>query len=121
MRKTNTTGARGEKLARQYLRRRGYTILEANWRTIYGELDIVAQHDDSLVFVEVKTRYSADTESALASITAAKHERIIKAVYQYLHDKAYDQDTQWRIDVIAIALDAKQPPQIEHVEDAFDW
>lgn len=115
------TGAQGEALARRYLRRRGYQIIDANWSSIFGELDIVAERDETLAFVEVKTRRAADTESALEGITAAKRERMLKAVYQYLHDKEFDPDTQWRIDVIAVALDGKRPPKLDHVEDAFDW
>ena len=115
------TGAHGEAIARRYLRQRGYQIIDANWSSIYGELDIVAARDGALTFVEVKTRRAADTESALEGITAAKRERMVKAVYLYLHDKDLDPDTPWRIDVIAVALDGKGPPKLEHVEDAFDW
>jgi putative endonuclease len=115
------TGARGEAIARQYLRQQGYRIIAANWSSVFGELDIVAARDGTLAFVEVKTRRAANTESALAGITAAKRERMLKAVYQYLHDEELDPDTQWRIDVIAVALDGGRPPMLDHVEDAFDW
>ncbi len=115
------TGAQGEAIARRYLRRQGYQIIDSNWSSIYGELDIVAERDEALVFVEVKTRRAANTESALEGITAAKRERMLKAVYQYLHENELDPDTAWRIDVIAVALDGKGPPKLDHVEDAFDW
>ena len=121
MRKTERTGAQGEQTAQQFLRRRGYTILDTNWSSIYGELDIVAEYGGTLVFVEVKTRRSSNTESALAGITAAKQERILKAVYQYLDKNELDRELPWRIDVIAVALDRKGPAKIAHVEDAFDW
>ena len=120
MSRTRQIGARGEWLARNHLIQRGYTILDSNWATRFGEIDIVAQSNDLYVFVEVKTRRSHSTETALASITPAKHERIIKAVYQYLDDKGLDEDTAWRIDVIGVALDRGQA-MIDHVEDAFDW
>ncbi|MCY3781736.1 MAG: YraN family protein [Chloroflexi bacterium] len=115
------TGEAGEDIARQYLRRKGYAILTSNWSTRLGELDIVAERGGVLVFVEVKTRRGADTDAALASITPAKHERMLNAVYQYLHEHDIDPDRQWRIDVIAVALRAAGPPRIDHVEDAFDW
>ena len=121
MRSTRQTGVRGEKLAQEFLIQRGYTIVVTNWSTRFGEIDIVARLDDLLVFVEVKTRRSQDTETAFASITPAKHERIIKAVYQYLHDHELEDDIPWRIDAIGIALDRNNPPIIDHVEDAFDW
>lgn len=115
------TGAAGEAIARRYLRRKGYAILASNWATRLGEIDIVARRGRLLVFVEVKTRRGADTDSALASITRAKHERMLNAVYQYLHEHDIDPDRQWRVDVIAVALGAAGPPRIDHVEDAFDW
>ena len=121
MANTRQTGATGEKLARGYLIWNGYAILATNWSTAFGELDIVAFKGGVLVFVEVKTRHSPSTESALASITANKHERMLKAVYQYLHDHEIDSEAQWRIDVIAVALHANRQPRIDHVEDAFDW
>ena len=115
------TGALGEKLARDYLRKQGYAILDSNWSSRFGELDIVAACQDGLVFVEVKTRRSHDPESALTGISESKKARIIKAVYQYLRAKELDYDSQWRIDVIAVALQDYGPPRIDHVEDAFDW
>ncbi len=115
------TGAQGEALARRYLRQRGYRIIDSNWSSLFGELDIVAERAGALTFVEVKTRRAADTEAALGGITTAKKERMLKAVYQYLHEKELDPDTPWRIDVIAVALDGKRPPKLDHVEDAFDW
>lgn len=118
---TNRIGADGEEIARKYLREKGYAILESNWSTTFGELDIVAKRGDELVFVEVKTRRGTGTEAALEAVTAAKHERMLKAVYQYLHDHDIDTDTQWRIDVIAVAIQAGGRPQVDHVEDAFDW
>ena len=118
---TRQTGKRGERIAQAFLKRRGYSIVDTNWSTRFGEIDIVARRDDQLVFVEVKTRHSQDTESAFAGITPAKHERLIKAVYQYLHDHELDDDTRWRIDAIGIALDRYAPPKIDHVTDVFDW
>ena len=115
------TGAQGEAIARRYLCRQGYRIIECNWSSIFGELDIIAARAGVLTFVEVKTRRTADTEAALAGITAAKRERMLKAVYLYLHEREFDPEAQWRIDVIAVALSGKGPPKIEHVEDAFDW
>ena len=117
---TSDTGARGEDLARLFLERKGYTIVETNWSTRYGELDIVARSEDTIVFVEVKTRRAGNTESAFAGITPAKQERLIKAAYQYLHDNDLD-DKLWRFDAIGIALSRNQPPIIDHIEDVFDW
>lgn len=121
MSNTNRTGAAGESIAREYLREKGYVILESNWSTTVGELDIVAKRDGVLVFVEVKTRRAASAETALEAITPTKHERTLKAVYQYLQDHDIDSETLWRMDVIGVAIAAHGPPRIDHVEDAFDW
>ena len=121
MPKEQDTGELGEQIARRHLQRKGYAIVASNWSSIYGELDIVATRDGTLVFVEVKTRRSANTESALAGITPAKHERIVSAAWHYLQEHDLDPDLLWRIDVIAIALQPHRPPLIDHVEDAFDW
>ena len=115
------TGAQGEAIARRHLRRQGYRIIESNWKSLFGELDIIAERAGVLTFVEVKTRRAANTESALEGITAAKRERMLKAVYLYLHEREFDPEVQWRIDVIAVALGGAGPPKLDHVEDAFDW
>ncbi len=120
MGKTQKTGDHGESIARDYLSQKGYVIIDTNWSSRFGELDIVAQQGDVYVFVEVKTRHSKNTESAFASITPAKREKMIKAVYEYIHEKELD-DIHWRIDAIGIALHRNQSPIIDHVEDAFDW
>ena len=121
MQSARTIGNRGERLAQAYLRRQGYDIVAANWSSIEGELDIVARQDDMLVFVEVRTRRDSNTEAALASITPRKRQRMINAVYRYLSDQELDPDSDWRIDVIAIALQRNGSRRIAHVEDAFDW
>ena len=118
---TNRTGAAGEAIARRFLRNKGYEILDANWSTTFGELDIVARQGRVLVFIEVKTRRGASTEPALEAVTPAKHERMLKAIYQYLADQDIDPETQWRVDVVAVAIAGDRRPRVDHVEDAFDW
>jgi putative endonuclease len=115
------TGQYGEKLAADYLRKHHYEILETNWHCTYGEIDIIARFSDQLIFVEVRTHHAANTESAFASITPKKREKMIRAAYAYLQTKEIDEDTLWRIDMIAIALPHKQPPIIDHLEDALGW
>ncbi len=121
MANTLQTGAAGERIAKEYLRAKGYEILDANWSTTFGELDIVARQAGVLVFVEVKTRRGVSTEPALEAVTPAKHGRMLKAIYQYLADQDVDPETQWRVDVVAIAIAGHRRPRIDHVEDAFDW
>ncbi len=119
--RTKQIGNRGEQLARAYLRRQGYAILHSNWTCLDSELDIVARQRGILAFVEVKTRRAASTEAALASITPNKRQRLLNAVYRYLHENGIDAEAAWRVDVIAIALEPNGAATIAHVEDAFDW
>jgi len=118
---TQQTGNTGEAIATNFLKGQGYTIVDTNWSSQFGELDIVAKQNQTYVFVEVKTRHSHNTESALASITLSKREKMIKTIYLYLHEHDLDDDILWRVDVIGIALHRNQPPTIDHVENAFDW
>lgn len=113
-------GKHGESLAVAYLQQRDYAIITRNWHCSHGEIDIVAQQDDMLVFVEVKTRRSMNIQSAFANITPSKQEKLIAAVYLYLSD--HDQENAlWRIDAIAVAIPRRGTPVIKQVEDALGW
>ncbi len=119
--RSRSLGAQGEALARQYLIQHGYEIITSNWSTRYGEIDIIARSKDLIVFVEVKTRQDRNTESAFAGITRVKQQRLVKAAYQYLHEKKLD-EARWRIDAIGIAWQGRRgQPIIDHIEDVFDW
>jgi len=111
------TGILGEKLAAEFLRERGYRIIETNYRCPEGEVDIVAWHGDSLVFVEVRTKRSRQFGSPEESITPIKKERLrlVAAHYREDHDGLPE---QWRIDVVVVELDRGQPARIELIENA---
>jgi len=112
------TGIWGEKLARDFLEKRGYRILETNYRCPHGEIDIVARQKDYLVFVEVRAKTSLDFGSPEESITPAKQERMRAAAfhYQQTHD---DLPPLWRIDVVAVELNRQgELLRIELVENA---
>jgi putative endonuclease len=96
-------GQRGEALAAAELARRGYTILQRNWRCSHGEVDIVAEHEGWLVFVEVRTRRGSIMGTPEASITPAKRTRLIRVAQQYLLDCELD-EVDWRIDVVAVVM-----------------
>lgn len=111
-------GILGEKLARDFLEKRGYRILETNYRCPEGEMDIVARHEDFLVFVEVRTKTSLEFGSPAESITPAKMEKLrtVAARYQQAHDNL---PPSLRIDVVAVELDGKgKPLLIEVIENA---
>ena len=109
-------GQRGEQLAARYLQQKGYQIKQRNYRYGKTEIDIIAEHESKLVFVEVKARSSADFGMPESFVTRRQEANIIKAANQYLHA------TQWpnniRFDIVAI-LYTQGKPAIEHFEDAF--
>lgn len=116
-------GAWGETLAAQQMEASGYTILERNARTPYGELDIVARQSGSAgavtVFVEVKTRRSTAYGHPEESVTAHKQAHLLAAAQAYLQAHP-ELEGDWRIDVIAIQYQETQaPPRIIHFENAF--
>ena len=116
--KRRETGILGEKLARDFLKKRGYHILETNYRCPEGEIDVIARHKDSLVFIEVRTKTSLEFGSPEESITPAKKERLraIAAQYGQTHD---DLPLLWRIDVVAVELNQKgKLTRIELIENA---
>ena len=116
--KRRDTGILGEKLARDFLKKRGYRVLETNYRRPEGEIDIVAKQRDYLVFIEVRTKKSLQFGSPEESITPAKKERLIATAYHYRqnHDNL---PPLWRIDVVAVELDQKgKPSRIELIENA---
>jgi putative endonuclease len=115
-----TTGTRGEQLAAEHLLQHGYTILARNWHCPAGELDIIAEHQEYIVFVEVKTRTGAAPEYAFMNITQHKRSRIIAAAHAYLAESGLE-DRFWRIDAIGITLGQQGKQIIQHVEDVLDW
>jgi putative endonuclease len=98
-------GKLGEQKAAEHLRSQGYKILERNFRTRLGEIDIIVQDKTCLIFVEVKTRWSQKYGQPEESVTAKKIKTIIKVgqYYKMLHPKT---PNLMRIDVIAIELDS---------------
>ncbi len=96
-------GEFGERWAREYLERNGYRILETNFRCREGEIDIVARCEDSLVFVEVRTKTGSRFGTPEESVTVAKQERLAAVAMSYLQAHN-DPPTEWRIDVVAVEV-----------------
>ena len=111
-------GARGEKLAADFLKKRGYRILQKNFRCREGEIDIIAQKDECIVFVEVRTKKSTAFGTPEESVTLAKREKLISLANTYIQD--YDKPPQsWRIDVVAVELTPDdRVSRLEHIENA---
>jgi putative endonuclease len=111
-------GKKGELLARNFLKKRGYHIIETNYRTRFGEIDIIATHNKVLVFIEVRTKNSVSFGTPEESITLKKANHLRAAAYTYLntHQNIFE---LWRIDFVAVEIDNKgKAKRIEIFESA---
>jgi putative endonuclease len=113
-------GAAGERAAARFLRRQGYRLLERNFSTAVGEIDIIAGDGETLCFVEVKTRASGEFAPPHASVGRRKQSRMRAAASAYLAAKGLH-DRLCRFDVVSLvpAPDAKPEWEIELLRDAF--
>lgn len=91
----------GEKAAAEYLENTGYVILKCNYRTPFGEIDIIAKDGDVLVFVEVKTRSSVKYGLPSEAIDKNKREHLIKSAEEYL--RKFPEDCEMRFDAIEVS------------------
>ncbi len=117
MAKHNETGKKGEEIATRLLHDKGYRILATNYRYRRAEIDIIAKKEDTLVFVEVKTRKNLSYGHPSLFITPRKETLIIEAAGVYMDE--HDHDGPIRFDIIAISIEKDQTPIIDHYEDAF--
>ena len=110
------SGPKGEQLAEQFIEQKGYRILARRFRALGGEIDLIAEKNDDLIFIEVKTATTPQFGQPEAWVTPAKQAQIIKIAKAYLHQ--HPDHAAPRFDVIAI--DLTQPrPAIRHYENAF--
>ena len=112
-------GSLGEKIAKEHLLGIGYVIRETNFRSREGEIDIVAEKGDYLVFVEVRTRRSRSFGTPEESITASKKERLITLAQRYMESHS-DLPPFWRIDVVGVELEGGRVARLEVTENAID-
>lgn len=110
------TGLFGEKKAVDYLINKNYNILQKNFRTNIGEIDIIAEKDDVIAFIEVKTRKNENYGYPYESVTSSKQRKIIKSALAYIKLNSIT-NKQFRFDIIEIFLDGEG--RINHIEDAF--
>jgi len=110
-------GDAGEDLAAAALKKQGYQILERNYVTPLGEIDLIARHRGELVFIEVKTRRSDKFQDPRDAVTPAKQARLQRLADYYLQRKRLG-EVDIRFDVVGIIL-SKDRPKIEIIQDAF--
>ena len=109
------TGRQGERIAEEFLRHKGYTLLTRNYRSGRGEIDLVVRQKDLLIFVEVKTRHLSGFGHPEEAISAAKQAMLLQTADAYVHQ--HDWKGRQRFDVIAIELG--EHPVIAHFTDAL--
>ncbi|MGB9594865.1 MAG: YraN family protein [Candidatus Poribacteria bacterium] len=110
-------GNKGESIAEDYLKQKGYKIIQKNYRCRFGEIDIIAKDQDTIVFVEVRTKQNDNFGSPQDSITPAKIEKISKTSLSFIQEKKFA-GFSYRFDFIAITF-SQGKPNIEHIENAF--
>jgi putative endonuclease len=113
-------GREGESAAVSFLKKKGYRILEKNFRSKVGEIDIIAEQDGVIVFVEVKARTDHEFGHPLNALTPKKQKKIIQTAQSFLARKRIS-DKPMRFDVVALTSDAESPDswKIELLQNAF--
>ena len=113
-------GREGESAALRFLKKKGYRILEKNFRSKVGEIDIIAEQDGVIVFVEVKTRADHEFGHPYDALTPAKQRKIIQTAQSFLVQKRIS-DKTIRFDVVAVTSNAEGPDpwKIELLQNAF--
>jgi putative endonuclease len=112
-------GIEGENIAARALKKSRYKIIERNYRTPAGEIDIIARDKQCVVFVEVRTRSSVEFGLPQETVVARKRKRICNAAKWYLQ-KEHASDIECRFDVVAVIIDEKRKkPQVEIIRNAF--
>ncbi len=117
MSRQNEIGKKGEDLACQYLKQKGFSVLAQNWRYSRAEVDIIARINDMLVFVEVKTR-SYDYFGPPEDFVTMKKQRLLSTAASAYMQK-YNHEWEIRFDIIAVLLQGNDNYAIQHFEDAF--
>ena len=111
-------GAFGERVAAAHLEAKGYRIRARNFRCREGEIDIVAEDGDCLVFVEVRTRRGDAFGTPAESVTVAKERRLLTVARAYLQEHP-DVPPNQRIDVVAVELSRGRLLAVQHIEGAI--
>ena len=114
---TKERGNKGEDKAASYLISKGFSIIERNWRTKGGEIDIIAYKNDTLVFVEVKTLPNGTMDMIQRELNYQKRQRIIKTSKRFLLNHRQYSNSYVRYDVIVIDMPGFE--EVYHIENAF--
>ncbi len=118
---TNKTGKLGEDMASAFLIKKGYAIVERNYHSRWGEIDIIAKQAPYIVFAEVKTRRKNGMCSPEETVTVAKQQKIIRTALLYVSEHPEYDDFQIRFDVVSLRTGKNgQVESVDHLSNAFE-
>ena len=112
-------GKTGEEIARDYLKDQGYEIIDSNFRTRFGEIDIIAHDGEVWVFVEVKARRGISFGLPEEAVTFRKQNKIVHQALAYIKEKKLG-EISWRIDVVSIIMPRDREPKIKLIKNAVE-
>ncbi len=118
LRKEEDIGKKGEKVAVKYLKKSGFEIIECGFKAMRGEIDIIARENDTIVFVEVKTRRTDEFGSPFEAVDLKKQAQIKKIASIYI-SKRYQKFIPCRFDVVGIIVKKRGDYEISHIRNAF--
>jgi putative endonuclease len=111
-------GKKSEKLAEKFLRRKGHRLRARNYSCKHGEIDLITQHKETIVFVEVRSQSSAKMGMPWDNLSRDKKEKVKRTAKNYLYKYRLSK-RPFRFDFVQMIFDGENPPEIEHIEDAF--
>lgn len=115
---TKEIGKNGEQLAAKHLESKGFTLVCCNYHSRYGEVDVIAQNQEFILFVEVKTRKSGSLFMPSEAVTLSKKQKLVKTAKMYLQENPCE--LQPRFDIIEVVYDAVSgSAQVHQIENAF--
>lgn len=117
MTKHHELGRKGEGVAVDFLRKKGYKILETNWRYRKSEIDIIVKKDEVLIFVEVKSRSDVYFGRPESFVTNRKRELMVDAANVYMEEVGHDWEI--RFDIISVLFHNEKHQSVDHFQDAF--
>lgn len=117
MGKHNELGKKGEEIAADFLVKKGYQLLETNWRHRKAEIDIIAKLDDVLIFIEVKSRSNSFFGRPESFVDAKKQQLIADAASVYMEEVGHEWEV--RFDIISVLFHNEVYQSVDHFKDAF--
>ncbi len=118
--KKQDIGKLGEDIAAEYLKNKGYEILERNYRKPWGEIDIVAQQSRELVFVEVKAQKYGFEWRPEENVGRHKKHQLSRIISTFLKERKIPEEKNWRIDVLALEIDFNtKNARVEHIQNVI--